>query len=220
MVDCRNCLLPKEIDLAVRWRTELFLSPERTARCPPCGTGRFPRTANCELRPAAGRVGLLRRAEFRAGARLLIGHSWAVDHLLSFAEWEKTAQNDGGADPLWRMTAYRLAAYAAECGWQDVRSLGGNQLTRAMAAQLYQAIGSIAANIAEGYSRSSGRDRVRFFEYALGSAREARAWYRLGRPVLGSATCRQRLETLSRICGLLVAAIPGERRREVRPHSE
>ncbi|MDQ3997333.1 MAG: four helix bundle protein [Gemmatimonadota bacterium] len=118
------------------------------------------------------------------------------------------------------MTAYRLAAFAIECGWADVRSLGRNDLTRPVAAQLYRALGSIAANVAEGYSRSSGRDRARFFEYGLGSAREARAWYRVARPVLGSATCRRRVETLSRICGLLVAAIPGERRRDVRPYAE
>jgi four helix bundle protein len=143
-----------------------------------------------------------------------------VDPRITFAEWEKTAQDDGGGDPLWRMAAYRLAAFAVECGWEDARALARNQVTRAVAPQLYRALGSISANIAEGYSRSSGRDRVRIFEYALGSAREVRAWYRAARPVLGLVIYRSRVETLSRICGLPVAAIPPERRRDLRPRAD
>jgi four helix bundle protein len=42
----------------------------------------------------------------------------------------------------------------------------------------------VSANIGEGYSRRSGRDRARFYEYALGSAREARDWYYKARHVL------------------------------------
>src|SRR5918997_2580909 len=103
----------------------------------------------------------------------------------SFEEWESVADEEQRADPLWRMTAYRIAAYALELGWSDARKLDGTRVTRPVAAQLYDALGSIAANIAEGYSRSSGADRVRLFEYALGSTRDAIVWYLAGRPVLG-----------------------------------
>jgi four helix bundle protein len=103
----------------------------------------------------------------------------------------------------------------SSCGWDDLCTLSRNYFTRPVAAQLYRSLGSISANMAEGYSRSAGRDRARLFEYALGSAREARAWYRLAHPVIGSTTCRHRLDTLSQICALLVTAIPGERRRDL-----
>jgi four helix bundle protein len=43
--------------------------------------------------------------------------------------------------------------------------------------QLLKAVASIAANIAEGYSRSSVADRRKFYEYALGSAREVAVWF-------------------------------------------
>ena len=43
-------------------------------------------------------------------------------------------------------------------------------MTQKVCDQLYSAVGSIEANIADGYSRSSGKDRCRFFEYALSSA--------------------------------------------------
>jgi four helix bundle protein len=141
----------------------------------------------------------------------------SVDAHAAFALWEADAEPDAPGDRLWRMTAYRMAKYAVECGWNDVRLLDRNRLTRPIAGQLYRALGSIAATIAEGYSRSSGRDRARFLEYGLGSARESRAWYRAARPVLGGDRCRTRAETLSQICALLVAAIPPERSRQVRP---
>jgi four helix bundle protein len=89
-------------------------------------------------------------------------------------------------------------------------------VTRPIAGQLYRAVGSIAANIAEGYSRSAGRDRVRHLEYALGSAREARVWYRAARPVIDPATIADRLEVLAQICRLLLTAIPTERDRLIR----
>jgi four helix bundle protein len=178
------------------------------------------RTTNCELRTGRGASYCSARRGSDQSRTLLSTQFRSVDPLISFAEWEKSARNDGPFDPLWRMTAYRLAVFAAECGWEDVRSLGRNYLTRPIAAQLYRAVGSIAANIAEGYSRSSGRDRVRFFEYGLGSAREARVWYRLARPVLGSTAYRRRVNTLSEICALLLAAIPAERHRDVRPSAE
>ena len=120
-------------------------------------------------------------------------------------------------DPLWRMAAYRISAYCADAAWPDAARLARSPLTEPVAAQLYRAIGSIGANLAEGYSRSSGRDRVRLFEYALGSTREAVVWYRLAAPVLGTVTVRSRQETLQRIVRLLSVAIPAERRRTIGP---
>jgi four helix bundle protein len=135
----------------------------------------------------------------------------------SFESWEAAADEEQRADLLWRMTAYRIAAYALEIGWDDARVLDGVRMTRPIAAQLYRALGSIAANIAEGYSRSSGADRVRFFEYGLGSTRESAVWYRAARPVLGSAVIASRTATLTRIRQLLLVAIPRERARRLRP---
>ena len=131
--------------------------------------------------------------------------------------WEATVDEDQRADPLWRMTAYRLALYAVVTGWFDARRLYRLPITRGIAAQLYEGLGSISANLAEGYSRSSGLDRVRFFEYALGSTRESAAWYVATQPVLGATVVARRIAVLTRIRQLLLAAIPRERPRRVRP---
>jgi four helix bundle protein len=138
----------------------------------------------------------------------------------SFDAWEAAADDSCRADPLWRMTAYRLSVYMLEAGWEDARALQRAALTKSVATQLYRALGSVAANIAEGYSRSSGPDRARLFEYALGSAREARAWYLASKPVLGPAAVSLRVRSLDRICALLLAAIPSERKRQLRPDAD
>ena len=119
----------------------------------------------------------------------------------------------GAADPLHRMTVYRLAVGLSATVWNDAVSLHKCPVTRKVAGQLYAAAGSIRANLSEGYSRASGADRARLFEYALGSARECRDWYDLARPVLGDQLVGARDATLVHIVRILLAIIPRERRR-------
>jgi four helix bundle protein len=83
--------------------------------------------------------------------------------------------------------------------------------TRPIASQLYRAVWSVSANMAEGYSRTSGRDRARIFEYALGSTREAAVWYRAGRHVLSGDILDRRSAALAEIRRLLLVMIPVER---------
>ena len=113
-------------------------------------------------------------------------------------------------DPLFRMRAYRLAADLLEAAWQDAKTLSAQPVTERIAGQLYAAVNSITANLGEGYSRSSGKDRSRFFEYALGSVRESISWYQGARPVLGDVV-GSRLDNLEEIRRLLIATIPRER---------
>jgi four helix bundle protein len=113
-------------------------------------------------------------------------------------------------DPLFRMRAYQIAADLLEVAWHDAKKLSAEPVTERIAGQLYAAVNSIAANLGEGYSRSSGKDRSRFFEYALGSARESISWYQGARPVLGDVV-PARLDNLEEIRRLLIAIIPRER---------
>jgi four helix bundle protein len=69
--------------------------------------------------------------------------------------------------------------------------------------QLITSVGSIAANIAECYGRMTAPDRMRFLTYALGSAREAIAWYRTVSPTT-SEELNDRLTRLSRIRRMLL----------------
>ena len=76
------------------------------------------------------------------------------------------------------MRAYRVACELIDDAWKDVEKLKHDKATEKISGQLYASVGSIAGNLAEGYAHSSGRDRARIFEYALGSARESMVWYR------------------------------------------
>jgi len=135
---------------------------------------------------------------------------------MEFQEWQASVPEEIARDALWRMEVYRLALYAGELAWQDVGQLAEDRRTVGLADQLYRAVGSIGANIAEGYSRGSGRDQVRFYEYALGSAREARGWYYHGRHVLPEGVAGNRIDLLTRIIRSLLAIIPAQRETRVR----
>jgi four helix bundle protein len=108
------------------------------------------------------------------------------------------------------MRAYQIAADLLEAAWRDAKKLSAEPVTERIAGQLYAAVNSIAANLGEGYSRSSGKDRARYFEYALGSARESISWYQGARPVLGGVVA-DRLDNLEEIRRLSIATIPRER---------
>jgi four helix bundle protein len=123
---------------------------------------------------------------------------------MNFKEWQKLLPEAITADSLWKMMAYRLALFLADVSWYDVTKLTQDHRSIGLADQLYRAVGSISANLAEGYSRGTGKDRARFYEYALGSARESRDWYFKGRHILGEPVIEHRLNLLTEIIRLLL----------------
>lgn len=135
--------------------------------------------------------------------------------LTSYETWVANPCNATRERIIWRLPAYRLACFALYCGWTDARRLSRSPITAPIAAQLYRALGSIGANLAEGYSRSSGRDRVRLYEYALGSARECVVWYRAASAVLDEPTVTHRQDVLHRLICMLLIVIPRERDRSI-----
>jgi four helix bundle protein len=133
-----------------------------------------------------------------------------------YRRWASALNSDITADPLWCVSAYRLGLFAGDMAWDDAGVVWRNGVTRATAGQLYRATWSIPANAAEGYSRSSGRDRARLFEYALGSTREAAVWYRAARRVLSEDLVEARIATLAEIRRLLLVMVPVERNKNRR----
>jgi four helix bundle protein len=133
----------------------------------------------------------------------------------TYDDWAGTIPAAISLDPLWKMKVYRLALFLNDLTWHDVTKLAGDSRTISLADQLYRAVSSIGANIAEGYSRRSGKDRTRFYEYALGSARESRHWYFAARQLLPEQVITHRLELLAEIARLLIFIIPQERNRNL-----
>ena len=106
-------------------------------------------------------------------------------------------------DPVERVQAYKLAIQALKLGRSDAIDLGADPVMREAAGQLLRATASIAANIAEGYSRGTTADRRKFLEYALGSVRECFVWYEAA----GHPESEERIARLTSIRRLLLTMI-------------
>jgi four helix bundle protein len=133
-----------------------------------------------------------------------------------YVQWLQRVPAEVTGDSLWKMKAYRLALFAADLGWQDVTRLASERRTMAIADQMYRSLGSISANLAEGYSRGTSRDRAHFYEYALGSARGSRDWYYKARHILKEEVTTHRLSLLTEVIRLLLAMVPQQRGRTLR----
>lgn len=134
----------------------------------------------------------------------------------TYGDWLGNVPAEITHDPIWKLEVYRLAFFASDIGWEDARALYSKPLTRELADQLYRALGSISANLTEGFSRSRPLDRARYFEIALGSARESKDWYYRARHVLAPEVVQHRITLLAQIVGMLTNLIPQQRSRAFR----
>ena len=135
---------------------------------------------------------------------------------MKYVEWQAGVPDEIKSDSLWKLEVYRLGLFAADIAWQDALVLNKTLLTRGLADQLYRAVCSISANIAEGYSRSTGKDRARFLEYSLGSAREARDWYFKSHHTLKEEVIKHRIDLLTQIIKMLSVLTPNQRQKGIR----
>jgi four helix bundle protein len=129
------------------------------------------------------------------------------------AEWEASLPVQITTDPVWMCAAYRLATFVADRAWDDLARLAADGRGADMADQLGRALRGIGATYAEAYSRRSARDRCRYYEYSLGSAREARDWVFKARHVIGHVRTQETLVLLAQIIRLLTRTLVNERKR-------
>ena len=134
---------------------------------------------------------------------------------MNFEEWVLTVPEEITQDPLWNAAVYRQALFLADLTWIDTKKLVHNKSTISLADQLYRAVCGISANISEGYGRFSGKDQARYYEYALGSARESRDWYYKSRHILGEEVIQHRLKLLTHIIRQLIVMVPKYRGKRI-----
>ncbi len=130
---------------------------------------------------------------------------------MNFNEWVLSLPKDIKDDSLWKMEAYRLSLFATEIGWHDVTELMNDKRTHSLADQLYRSLGSVSANIAEGYSHHTGKARAQYYQYALGSARESRDWYYKAHYILKEEVVNHRITLITQVIKLLLVMVPQQR---------
>ena len=128
-----------------------------------------------------------------------------------FLAWAKTVPPEITTDTIWRTPAYRLSLYAMSLAQADIPLLLANRASRPHVDQLLRAVAAISADLDEGYSRSSGKERAHYYEYASGSSRESRGWYWKCAAAFPRAVLSARLGLYTRLVRILTAVIPRER---------
>jgi four helix bundle protein len=131
-------------------------------------------------------------------------------------EWEARQRDSLKKDPIWKLRCYREALFLAELARQDVDSARELSSRVSTCDQLLRAVTSVSANLAEGYGRSTALDRIKFFNYALCSAREAVTWYQSFFVDPNDPRADDRFERLSRVGGMLFALITNQRAKTTR----
>lgn len=134
---------------------------------------------------------------------------------MRYEDWIASIPPEITGDVLWSMEIYRQALFLGDLTWVDVCKLQKDSRVHRLSDQLYRAVGSIGANIAEGFSYNSKKEQARYYEYALGSAREARHWYHLCRHSLGEEVAYHRIRLTVHIIRQLLKIVPSLRRKTI-----
>lgn len=137
---------------------------------------------------------------------------------MDFENWVREIPDEIKKDAVWTLKVYRIALFMSDLAWRDTKPILDQKLF-SLSDQLYRSTGSISANITEGYSRHSHKEQARFYEIALGSAREAKDWYFKSRHTLGRKISLHRIKVLTTISKLLLTMI-NERRASHRANEK
>lgn len=81
---------------------------------------------------------------------------------MTYDEWLKSVPPELTEDPLWRMEVFRYALIIGDLSWHDVSKVVEDKRALRLSSQLYSAVGSIAANIAKGYTMDRRKTKLDF----------------------------------------------------------
>ncbi|NIO42664.1 MAG: four helix bundle protein [Burkholderiales bacterium] len=126
---------------------------------------------------------------------------------MRYEDWETVVPSQIRDEAIWKFFGYRKALFLYDVCWKDCETLLKHPLGKAVARQLIRSVGSISANIEEGYGRGYGKDRLYFLRIAIGSARESKGWYYRAKELLSSDVIEHRLNLLGEVIALLVTEL-------------
>lgn len=135
-----------------------------------------------------------------------------MEGTVTYEEWLANVPDSIKKDRLWEFPAYQKALLLYDLAWEDCEKMLPDVRGRGNADQLNRSVGSISANMEEGYGRGFGREYDYFLRIALGSARESRGWYYRSRRFLPPKVLQHRYALLDEIIALLVSKLRGKKK--------
>ncbi len=106
-------------------------------------------------------------------------------------------------DGLEKLRFYQMSLEIWDNCWNDSEILMKDIRGIEIARQLTRSIGSISANIEEGYGRGFGKEYPQFLRIARGSARESKGWYMKSNRLLTQEIIDERVKILTSIIAML-----------------
>ena len=97
---------------------------------------------------------------------------------------------------------YKLSLELWDEYWKDSEILLNDIRGREIVKQLTRAVGSISANIEEGYGRGFGKEYPQFLRISRGSARESKGWYKKSKFLLNPKTINDRIGKIDYIIAM------------------
>ncbi len=129
-------------------------------------------------------------------------------HLTHYQTWEKSVFLRIREESVWQFFAYRKSLFLYELCWHDCEMLLKDYRGRQIANQLIRSMGSVCANIEEGYGRGlHSKSYLQFLRYSIASAKETKGWYYRSRYLLSNSLVKQRLELISEIIALTIVEL-------------
>ncbi len=104
-------------------------------------------------------------------------------------------------------SAYKKSNEIWDLTWNDTEIIQQDYRGKEIAKQMIRSIGSISANIEEGYGRGSNKEYPQFLKIARGSATESKGWYSRSKFLLDQTLINGRIKILDEIIAILTKTI-------------
>ncbi len=106
-------------------------------------------------------------------------------------------------DKLDDLIFYQKSMQLYDLCWEDCEVLAKDFRGREVAKQMIRSVGSISANIEEGYGGGFGKEYPQFIRYSRGSARESKGWYLKSKFMLKAELIEIRVGLIQEIIAML-----------------
>jgi four helix bundle protein len=110
-------------------------------------------------------------------------------------------------DGLDNLFFYQKAQKLWDNCWDDSEILIKDVRGTEIAKQMTRSVGSISANIEEGYGRGFGKEYPQYLKISRGSARESKGWYKRSNKLLKQNIIDDRTSELDAIIAMLTKTI-------------